>query len=172
MKQRSPIVAALLSIFMPFLLYWLYVTAKAMERRGSKVPSLFLVFAPFFGVLAVVLVLVVLAALGITATDSTKNIIKIVSLLVGAVLLTAAVVCPLVYFYKFSAAAEQVTSGKINKIVGSVLFFLISPASVYIIQDALNNLNDSPSPSPLDAGTNTPVPPIPGSTPPASTFIQ
>lgn len=135
MNQRSPIAQTLLSLFVPlYILYWLYVTADDLRKRGAAPPPLKLLFFPLLGLL----LLIPLSIAGTLGVDGGSGAQAIVALLIVAFVI-ASVALSLYYYYKFSAAAEKATGSKISTVVGFLLFLFVSPAAVYVIQDALNS---------------------------------
>lgn len=157
MKQRSPLTATLLSLFVPFyVLYWFYVTAQDLNRRGAKTPAFELLYVPVLGFSIVMLVAAILRG------DGFEGAAAVVFLLLILVSFVAIVVCPLVYYYKFSEAVEQVTNRELTKGLLFVLFWFVGPAGVYLTQDKLNIL--------ANAGANTaqPAPPSQAPTPPVN----
>lgn len=166
MKQRDPLVATLLSLFVPFyLLYWLYATAKDMRQRGGNPPSLWRLFAPLLGLVGIVVV-----SLVTTSSSGSHGALNIISILAGLVFVALSFVLPIMYYYRFSATAETLTAGKVSKIVGFLLFLFVAPAAVYIIQDKLNetsgNLPSAAAPTDPVGSSVPPVPPAPPTTPP------
>lgn len=136
MKQRSPIAATLLSLFIPiYILYWFYVTADDMRRRGGKPPKLLLLFAPIIGL---IVLMIIVSAIGNTQNQSSRLGINLVALVFGVLCVAAVIIFPFLYYYRFSEAAEVVTSKKVTKGIAFILFLFVSPAAVYIIQEALN----------------------------------
>jgi len=171
MKQRDPLVATLLSLFVPFyILYWFYATAKDMRQRGGNPPSLWRLFAPLLGLVAMVVV-----SLAAPRGSSNSRGVSIVMILVGLVLVALSFVLPLMYYYRFSATAEKLTGGKVSKAVGFLLFLFVAPAAVYIIQDKLNETSGTlptatpPPTNPVDGSVPPPVAPAPPNIPPTPT---
>ena len=135
MKQRSALTATLLSVFVPlYILYWLYVTAKAMQDHGIKTPNFILLVGPLCGFVP----LIILGA--VSQSSSSAAFLRAIVLLLGVGVMIAAVAGPLLYYYQFSQATEQLTQGKIAKVAAFLLLFFVAPAAVYILQDALNNM--------------------------------
>ncbi len=169
MKQRSPVVAALLSFFIPFyVLYWLYAVAQDMKRRSIKVPNFLLLIGPVLG-LFVVAIVSMLAQVG-QASDGAQTATNIVVLLLGIVMVPLIVILPLVYYYKFCKAAETATGGQVSGGLSFILMVVLSPVAVYLIQEKLNLVgqgapaagNSFAAPTPLDNPTpdQPPTPPV------------
>jgi uncharacterized membrane-anchored protein len=177
MKQRSPLAATLLSLFIPFYaLYWLIVTAKDMKQRGGTPPPLWMLFAPLLFILPFFVIALTTAKSSGTA-KSTSPVLP----LIGFLFVAVGIVLSFMYYYKFSQTAEHVTSGKVSKMVAFLLFVFVSPAAVYIIQDALNTTSGATaSPVPPTAGASpvnpvpptTPQPPVPPTTPPPTNPVS
>lgn len=153
MKQRSALAATLLSLFVPFyLLYWFYVTAKELEAKGAKAPSIALLLAPFF-----LLILVFVIILGGTATNADEGTAGGL----GAVMLIGlpfAIGLTLYYNYKFGEAVEQVTARALTKGLLFILFWFVAPAGVFLTQDKLNQLSEGQPPAaPTTEAPTTPV---------------
>lgn len=162
MKQRNPLAATLLSALIPFYtLYWLYVTGKIMQSKGAKVPSFVLLYGPILLLFALVFISMFTA----TTSGSAKQTGNIVVLLLTMVGVLGVVICSILYFWRFSDAAGQSSQGKVDKLVAFILFMIISPVAVYIIQDALNNTTTSTQTSlpnhETPSSTTPPSPPAP-----------
>jgi hypothetical protein len=141
MKNRDPLTATLLSLFVPFyILYWLVQTGKTLTDRGAQVPSPLLLFSPFFALLAFMI------GIGFgTASGGDEG--GLLMAVMFAVVLPLAIILTLVYYYKFSVAAEQATKGALSKVLLFILFWFVSPAAVFLIQEKLNSLDPASSPS-------------------------
>jgi amino acid permease len=105
-----------------------------MRERGAVPPPLKVLFFPLLGLLLLI-PFSIASSFGLDDNSAAK----IIAILLGMVFLMAAIILPFWYYYKFSAAAEKATNNKISTVVGFVLFLFVSPAAVYIIQDALNS---------------------------------
>ncbi len=164
MKKRSPLMATLLSLFIPgYMIYWLYDIGKTMQAKSVKVPSILLLFSP---ILFSVLVMLALAPVygkvgsnGANSTDLASGYITGLRLLIfpGVAVVIALV---LFYYYKFCEAVETTTDHALSKGILLILFLLVSPVAVFLIQEKLNS---------LDAAG---ISPHPGAPPPASSPIQ
>lgn len=50
-------------------------------------------------------------------------------------------VLSLVYYYKFGGIVEKIAGPQASRLLVFILFWFVSPAAVYIVQEKLNNLN-------------------------------
>lgn len=152
MKQRSPLAATLLSLFIPFyILYWLYVTGKHMASKGVKAPSIYLLLAPLLVLIPVWVVVITATASGVEESSGSAM------MAVFPLMFIAAIVLSFYYYYKFSEAAEQATNKELTKGLLFILFIFVSPAAVFLIQDKLNSLGEGPAgPAPPTAGSPAP----------------
>lgn len=168
MKKRSPVVAAILSFIIPFYtLYWFYVTSKDMKGRGAKVPSLALLFGPYLGLI----ILLFLQLLTVGASGSGKRALNIIGLMLGMVCVLGLIIGIIIYFLRFSGAAEQVTNKKVSKFLAFILLFLIAPVGVFVIQEGLNSSVDTTPSTPTlmpqsPISPTFPDTPLPPATPP------
>ena len=156
MKQRNPLTATLLSVFIPFyMLYWLVVTANIMKERGAKAPNAWLLFAPLLSIPLFIAFALLGSSLG---NDSGA---PLAGALVFLLLIPAILISQVVYFYQFGKATEQATNKKVSSTVFFVLALLVTPAAVYISQDGLNEVINNPTTSPSPAPVETNTPPAP-----------
>lgn len=136
MKQPSPIIQTLLVMFIPFYaIYWLYKTSLTMRSRGGNPPSLWMLFGPILLLIG----LVILSVVGRVVSGGVEDVANVLTVTLGFVALLSAVVLSLMYYYKFSNTAETVTGGKHGTLVIFIFFLVLSPVSVYLIQDGLNS---------------------------------
>lgn len=172
MKERNAIAVLLLTLFVPFyMLYWFYQTAKTLRARGASPPRFLLLVGPL---LAYLLFIVPFLLLRLASVNS--PVINVISLLAGTVAVILMIVCPFIYFYKFSKASEQATSNKVSSTVAFIIFIFVGAVSCYLIQDALNTTESPTSPaatnpavsSPFTPDPSTPVPTIASPTPPST----
>jgi uncharacterized membrane protein HdeD (DUF308 family) len=115
MKKRNPYFVAIMSLITLgiYQIYWLVVTKNEMVRRGAKIPTIFLVFAPLLGLLLVaVLQIVVRFAIAGNNDNSLKTITNVVSVLIGIVALLALIPFGVYWFYKYCKGVEHVTEGQ------------------------------------------------------------
>lgn len=112
MKKRNPYFVAIVSLITLgiYQLYWLIVTKNEMVRKGAKIPTIFLVFAPLLGLLLVaVLQIVVRFAIAGNDDSALKAIANILSVLVGIVSLFALIPFGVYWFYKYCKGVEHTT---------------------------------------------------------------
>lgn len=132
MKQRSPVAAALLSFFIPlYTLYWLVVTASIMRKKGFKVPSAWLLFAPAI----TVLIIFVLMFAFVSGSDQQT---AAAFMGFGYLAFFASIPFTFVYFYKFCKAAEESTHKQVSAGLAFVLLIVVLPVAIYLIQEELN----------------------------------
>lgn len=163
MKQRDPLAATLLSLFVPFyILYWFYATAKDLKAKGQKVPSLLLLLAPFLIFLVFFIMIMGAGVLRANTTSGSANVagagLSIIIFLSFPVLIAL----PLVYYYRFGKAVEAATNGTASKGLLFVLFWFVAPAGVFITQEKLNQAGGAPMATPpANNPVGGPVPPAP-----------
>lgn len=141
MKRRDPLLQTLLSLFIPFyIIYWSYATGKDMEREyGHKAPSILLLLVP--GIVFTISFIGIFISLLFTSNENEPMSLTAVALLifslVSAFLMLA---LSLVYYYKFSGIVEKIVGPQTSRLLLFILFWFISPAAVYIVEEKLNNL--------------------------------
>lgn len=154
MNQRSPITALIFSMLIPFyILYWLYQMSQVFRARGANPPSLKLLVVPVL-IYFVAIFGLMIPVLATSAGSTVRTTLGALSLFIVFGVVIAMIVCSILYYYRFSEAAETVTSGKVSKILSFVLFMVFAPATAFIIQEAVNQLpedtkNNSSASSPL-----------------------
>lgn len=157
-KPRDPLVQTLLSLFVPlYIIYWSYVTGKDMEHNyGQKAPNILLLLVPgiIFGVLFAVMLIGTLLYSSPGEGDPHFDFLPVVFLLIvlSSVLM---LVLSLVYYYKFGGIVEKIVGAQASRLLIFILFWFVSPAAVYIIQEKLNAVSAQPPPQPL---AQAPVP--------------
>lgn len=146
MKQRDAVIATLLSVFIPFyVFYWLYVTANQLKAKGLKTPSILWITLPVLVLIGLWLLALLLNATPVATDENTRSpafIAVFVLIFAGIPVFYGTI---LYYYYRFSQAVEQVTNKAITAGILTILFVFISPVAVYIIQDKLNNLPPKPA---------------------------
>ena len=162
MKQRDPLVATLLSLFIPFYaIYWFYVTAKQLQVKGIKTPSAALLFSPLL-LIVLVIVLVIIGSINSSNYGDTNTTASFG--LAGLMFLLFPVIwgLTLYYYYKFGEAVEIATNKELTKGLLFVLFWFVAPAGVFLTQDKLNKMGDTTPPaSPVDTvPPEAPTPPL------------
>ena len=147
MKQRNPITTLLLSLFVPFYVYyWWYDTAKMMRQRGvNEVPN----FAP----LVIAIVVYMAAVIGVI----TSSIASVIHTEPGAeihippifgllyLFMLALWIVQAIYCYRFSKAANTLVNIGISPGLTTAIFIFIAPVAIYLIQEKLNALPTQPS---------------------------
>ncbi len=140
LKHRNIIVVVLLSVITLGIydLYWLVSTKKVLnERTKVHVPSIWLLFAP-------VLVLFVGAggmyALAVTGTHLGGNSANIIVLIVEFVAVIALIPITLYWYYKYSKAVSEYTSGRVSTAMSFLLLWLIRFIGIAVIQDDFNGM--------------------------------
>lgn len=187
MKKRNPLAVFFLSIitFGIYDLYWLVVTKKELNQKThTKTPTIWLLFAPFILLIGVTIALVVSNAhsMPTTTTNVTTNYSinsyssstpsgSSIGLLI-AYFLAILIVLPISFywFWKFSKAVNEYTSGTMSTAVAFLLLWLLHLIGVALVQDKFNDMIDQgtqpgtpgPNPSP-----QSPMPTAPPTQPPA-----
>lgn len=143
MKRRDALLETLLSLFIPFyIIYWSYVTAKELEKTyGHKAPSLFLLLAP---ALIFVFALIPLMFGVLSGSEEGFAASGIGFFLIILILFPLSFALSLVYYYKFGGNVEKVVGPAASRMLVLILFWLVSPAGVYIVQEKLNTLSQGP----------------------------
>lgn len=141
MQKRDALLYTLLAVFVPFaLLYWFYVVAKDIQRAyGIKSPPILMLLAPIIGMVLGALSVILLAAS--SKPEGTGFLIAI--FFITILLIIPLSILSYVYMYMFSVNVEKATGKELDRVLVFILFFFISPAAVYIVQDKLNKLTDS-----------------------------
>ncbi len=167
MKKRNLFWVVILSILFvtPYVLYWLYVTGKEMNEKGFDAPPFKWLVYGFIGFFLGGIIGGAGAEMAKAMGENMRGIINVVVLLSAIVGGLAGLYFGLLYYYRFSVAAEKITNKSLNSILLFVLFLLISPAAVILIQYKLNHLevNDTNTEIPVStlnaSETATPLPP-------------
>lgn len=143
MKHRDALIQTLLSLFIPFyIIYWSYVTAKEIERTyGHKAPSLFLLFAP---VIILLLAFIPLIINSFSGTSEGLFAGYIAFFVLFLVIFPVTFALSLLYYYKFGGNVEKVVGPAASRLLLFILFWFVSPAGVYIVQEKLNLLTQVP----------------------------
>ncbi len=175
MQNRDPLVQTLLSFFVPFyVIYWSHVTAKEIERTyNQKAPNILLLLAP---IVIIGLAIITLFSGGIFASGDTGDFAAGLGFFFLLLLLfPVSIILSLIYYYQFGGNVEKISGPSVSRLLTVVLFWLFSPAGVYIIQDKLNTLGQTPQnfqpQSPVGPQQQINGPPPPPS-PPQSPIIQ
>lgn len=144
MKQRSPVVALILSLLVPFyIFYWLYDIARWMRQRGVRdVPSLvpMLVTLIVYLVLFIGLMMTVFISGDKAGSHATGAFLAV--FIVAFVLVPIFWVLTVLYYYNFSKAVTTVVSLEMSPGLLTLIFVLIAAVPVYLIQEKLNQLPD------------------------------
>lgn len=173
MKHRSPFAVFMLSIitFGIYDIYWLVVTKKELNQKTSiHTPTIWLLFAPFIALIAIA-VLVLMNASNMTSTTANSTVTagaNIAILILDFVAFLVILPITFFWFFKFSKAVNEYTSGKMSTGITFLLLWLLHLFGVAIVQDTFNDM--------LATDTNTgglvppaePASPQPWSAPPQS----
>lgn len=146
MQHRDAIVQALLSFIVPFyIVYWSYVVGREIEKSYNlKAPNILLLLAPcILFLVAIIFTVLAFVARG----DSAGAIVSILFFLGFIVMIPVSIGLSLYYYYKFGGNVEQLVGPQASRLIVLLLFWFISPIGVYIVQDRLNALILSQSPS-------------------------
>lgn len=138
MQPRNPITQTVLTALVPlYLVYWLYVVSQDIRRRGVAAPSLWLLLSPYLGFTAAILLLLIASALSANQTTEVLRVVSVTAGLVGLVSVIALIVCSLWYFIRFGQAAAQLTKNEVPTWLSVLLFLLLPPVLVYILEEQL-----------------------------------
>lgn len=168
MKHRNPLAVFILSIITLGIydIYWLVTTKKELNQKTHiHTPTIWLLFAPVLAWIAAMILIVSQSATG--TNNSAISIFILLVYLIGFV-----VILPISFywFFKFSKAVNEYTSGKMSTGVTFLLLWLLHLLGVAIVQDAFNDMNGTPGAvtnggAKLVAGANQ-APSSPSATPP------
>lgn len=150
MKKRSPLAVFLLSIITLGIydIYWLVSTKKVLNQKTShKIPSVWLLFSPLILIIISYVLLVIGTVNSISNYSTTKThnglyAIGLILLIVGAI---SGLVISIVWFFKYSKAVNEYTSGKMSTAVSFLVLFIIHLIGVALIQDAFNDVAAAPA---------------------------
>lgn len=134
---RDPIVQALLCFFVPFyFIFWLYTFGKDLQQRTQvKVPSIWMLFGPVI----IALVLFIGAFVSLIAFESKgSSVLAMVAIIIISWLVS--IIAQVIYYWKFSIAAESVIGPDPDKLLVFIMFWLLSVVSVYLLEEALNKV--------------------------------
>lgn len=178
MKKRNPLVIVILSIitFGIYDIYWLYVTKEELNAKTKQhVPSIWLLFSPIILIIAGVILLILGSANAHTVTSTpiysngfTTTTTSTVGVNggeyfagVGLVVLSCIVftIISMIWFYKFSKAVNEYTSGKMTTAVTFLILWLIHWVGIALVQDAFNDM-DGPVLASTQGPTAAPMPPL------------
>lgn len=143
MKQRNPVVQALLSFFIPFyVIYWSYAVAKEMEvNYRHKAPNIMLLLIP---VIIFILAVVVLLGGVINGTDESGFAVGIGFFLLIIILYPVSLILTVLYYYRFGENVEKIAGPSLGQVVVTVIAFLFTPVTVYLVQDKFNKITQKP----------------------------
>ena len=175
MKKRNPLSVFFLSIITLGIydLYWLVQTKKVLnESTTHHTPSIWLLVAPVPLIILGYIGLLISIPASTTTTYGTTGIsnatnthtthptILIIALAVMIIGWIASFAISIIWFYKFSKAVNEYTQSKMSTAVAFLVLWLIHLIGVALIQDAFNDMQDSPRPY-----NNQPPPAMVGSDP-------
>ncbi|MEI9914335.1 MAG: DUF4234 domain-containing protein [Candidatus Saccharibacteria bacterium] len=165
MKQRNPLAVFALSIVTLGIydIYWLVVTKNELNQKTRQhVPSIWLLIAPSLVLIFGYILLIVSAVVSRNNVAYGSNsgegltIFASIFLILGWI---AVLFIGLYWFFKFSKAINEYTSGKMSTAVTFLILYLIHLIGVALIQDTFNDMID---------GTTVGAPQPVGYTPPVS----
>lgn len=160
MKHRNPLAVVALSIVTIGIydLYWLYDTKKELNAKTQQhVPSiLWLILSPLVIIIGYIILFSSTTATVTPATTNyngatvvtsgsstasgalnTRGVIGIgVTFIGGLIVFTVS----LVWFYKYSKAVNQYTSGKMSTAVSFLLLWIVHLIGIGLIQDVYNDM--------------------------------
>ena len=154
MKFRNPVTSLLLGLFVPFYtLYWWYDTGKSMRQIGVRdVPSIapvILVMLLYLGVVVGVVIKTVTAAINdpnfANGSGSIPPYFLIIYLFVPLLWGVNAW-----YSYRFSKAAYSVAPYDMGPGMMTVIFVLLAPLAIYLIQEKINLGTNNTSAAPIN----------------------
>lgn len=147
MQKRNALLFTFLSLFVPFVTYyWLYIVGKDIQRSYNiKPPSVWLLLVPFLIWPAMFISLITLALPG---SDVATTIGATVFILMGLLIIPLSIL-PLIYMYKFSGNVEKIAGKDLEQLLVFILLWFFAPAAVFVVQDKLNKIIDSPPQQPL-----------------------
>lgn len=161
MKKRNPIIVFILSVITLGIydLYWLAVTRRELNAKtGHKVPSVWFLVSPFILIFISIIMLIAGSTSNMSnnnnyslSTSTHYNMAGIIGLILIIVASIAMFFISAYWFYKYSKAVDEYTSGKMSTAVAFLTLWIVHVIGVALIQDAYNDTLDGPMSAP--AGT-------------------
>ncbi len=170
MKKRNPFLVFLFSLITLGIydLYWLVQTKKELNAKTKHhIPTIWLLVFPLVIIAAGVILLIVTGphttttsnnfnygySYGPQSTTSTTSTtgVPVLSLALYLVGILLTIVISFYWFFKYSKAVNEYTSGKMNTGLTFILLWLLHLIGIALVQDAYNDVIDSGGP----AGTAT-----------------
>lgn len=149
-------------------IFWLVDTKKELNSKTNfHIPSIWLLILPVPVVIAgyVFMFMNTTTVNGTTQTSSGGAALGSLGLIFLGFIVGGAI--SIYWFFRYSQAVNQYTKGKMTTAVSFLLLYLINFIGVALIQDAYNNLQESPE-GPAAGGPATP----PAANPPAGSPNQ
>jgi len=148
MKKRSPVAVFLLSIitFGIYDIYWLVVTKKELNAKTKiHTPTVWLLFAPYILIFGFAVIAGIMAAGSSPSASSTNSAFAVFTLVLYGLSFLLILPITFYWFFNFSKAVHEYTSGKMSTGVSFLLLWLLHLLGVAIIQDTFNDMIDAGS---------------------------
>lgn len=151
MKNRSLLSMLILTIVTLgiYQLYWLFLTQKEMSSKGYRVPSVFILLAPYLTLVAIML-LNVGNNFVFSSVDGGggSNVLSLISLIIGLIAFIALIPVALFWYYRYCKAIELVTDGTFPFDMSYLSIILLSIFGVgflwpFFVQYYLNRTTNS-----------------------------
>ncbi len=154
MKQRNIFAVLFLSIITIGIydLYWLYKTKKVLnERTKVHVPTIWLLFAPFLLIIALMIIAFSVglanshtanSTLGSQTVSSSGSALGATAIILVLELVAIVIIIPVTFYwyFKYSKAINEYTNGDLNTGVTFLLLWLLHFIGVMIVQDKFNDM--------------------------------
>lgn len=162
MHEKNTVTEALLSLFVPFyLFYWLSETSKALRQRGiTHIPSfkpvlwMTILFVAAIVLAIIPMVIIPILAIGAAATSDSSGaaaagigitvLLTFLMMFIQFGLAVAMLIMWIVFAINFSKVVAAALPGTDAGTL-TLLFIFISPAAVYMIQEAMNQPQHKPA---------------------------
>jgi hypothetical protein len=151
MKQRDPLTALLLGLFVPFYpLYWFYIVTKEVEASHNvNLPSVWLLFAPTLIALILWPLFFIINIVLSTASNDTGQFMFVNFILLAPLVLIANFTLTAIYMYRFCRAIGAVVDTGLTPGIMCVLAIFFSPIVIYMVQEKLSLLEQPTNPPSL-----------------------
>jgi uncharacterized membrane protein len=144
MKNRNPLAVFGLSIitFGIYDLYWLAVTRKELnDKTQQDIPSIWLLI---LSVIPLIVGYSIIISASTNSADKPAHRLVLTGVVLTSLGALLALVVSLVWFFNFSKAVNEYTSGKMSTAISFLILWLIHLLGVALIQDVFNDMVGSP----------------------------
>jgi hypothetical protein len=127
MKRRNLLAVFILPIVTLgiYMIYWLASTKNEMNKKGEKVPTIWLIFLPFAALLAVAIAQIIFRFAYAENGTEAISALNIFSVLVGVVSVIALIPMAIYWLVRYCQAVHNLTKGELNFGLNFVLAILL-----------------------------------------------